>query len=338
MNRKLLKSFIKDERSYSYVYFISNFFIWLFYYMTFEEEVEIIYPLSISLFIYFVFIFYKFYGYYSFNKGLEEIVKYHDYKGDFPLERDKKVNRLINKLHIDYLDRLSKSDSDRKKERRFLSLWIHNMKTPITVTDLLIQRVENEEISPLYGIGEMKEENKKLLTSLDTILNMIRLEEFAKDYIPEEIDLLGELNSIINRNKNLFIYNSVFPKVVTDLQEAKILSDKKWNKLMIEQIISNGVKYSKEYGVSKSIYFMVEKVKNEVVLKVKDEGIGIPDYDIGKVTQAFYTGDNGRKSYSSSGIGLYFCNEVCRMLGHSMEISSVLAKGTTVKLSYLAKM
>jgi len=338
MKIKLLKSFIKDQRSYSYAYFSSNFLIALFYYMTFQEKIEVIYPLSISLFVYLILMLYKFYDYYKLINGLEEMLKYHDFKGHFNLEIDRRVNESMNKLHIDYLNRLSKSEVDMKKERRFLSQWIHNMKTPLTVTDLIIQRIEHDDIRELDGIKEIKEENKKLLTNLDTILNMIRLEDFAKDYIPEQIDLLSELNFIINKNKSLFIYNKVFPKIVTDLQVAYILSDKKWNEAMLNQIISNGVKYSCEEGVSKNIYFKVERVNYEVILSIIDEGIGIPDYDISKVFDPFFTGDNGRKGYHSSGIGLYFCNEVCRMLGHSMKISSEITRGTTVKISYLAKL
>jgi signal transduction histidine kinase len=189
------------------------------------------------------------------------------------------------------------------------------------------------------GLQALKEENKKLLASLDTVLNMIRLEDFAKDYIPEQIDLVKELKDIINKNKSLFIYNSVFPKIITDLPEAVILSDRKWNELMISQIISNGVKYSKaEDGSSKNIYFHIERDKGKFILMVRDEGIGIPGHDLEKVFEPFFTGDNGRKGYQSSGIGLYFCKEVCNLLGHTITITSEVDKGTTVMISYLAKL
>jgi len=338
MNVKLIKNFVKDQSAYSYAYFISNILIGLFYYMNSEEKIEMVYPLSISFFIYLVLMLYQFYEYVKFYQGLEEMVKYHDYHGNYHLESNKKVNELMNQLHMDCLNQISKSEIDKKNERRFLSLWIHNMKTPITVTDLLIQRIQKNEINANDGLKEIKEENKKLLTNLDAILNMIRLEDFAKDYIPEQINLLSELKAIINKNKSLFIYNSVFPKIVTELQDANILSDKKWNELMLNQIISNGIKYSKEDGVAKNIYFILKRVNQEIVLTIKDEGIGIPDYDISKVCEPFFTGDNGRKGYQSSGIGLYFCKEVCKLLGHSLHISSELTIGTSVKISYLAKL
>jgi signal transduction histidine kinase len=168
---------------------------------------------------------------------------------------------------------------------------------------------------------------------------MLRLADFAKDYVPEPIHLLEELKSIINKNKSLFIYNHVFPKIITDLTQADILSDRKWNELMINQLISNSVKYSKDgQEEAKSIYFIIEQKENHISLTIKDEGIGIPEHDLGKVCEPFFTGDNGRKGYQSSGIGLYFCKEVCKLLGHSLDITSEPGKGTSVKISYLAKL
>ena len=339
MDIKLVKSFIKDQCSNSIAYFSGIFLIGLFYYINSQDTIEIIYPFSIALFVYLIWMLYHFIEYFRIYKGLEEMVKYNDYQGNYHTEINKKINDTFKRLHMDYLDKLSVSENNRKKERRFLSLWIHNMKTPVSVTDLLIQRLERGEIETAVATQSMKEESKKLLTNLDTVLNMIRLENFSKDYVPEQIDLLEELKSIINKNKSLFIYNHVFPKITTELQEAVILSDKKWNELMINQIISNAVKYSKdEEGTSKDIYFNVERVGQEISLTINDEGIGIPEHDIGKVCEPFFTGDNGRKGYQSSGIGLYFCNEVCKLLGHSMQISSEVMKGTSVMISYLAKL
>lgn len=338
VKRKILKNFIIDHRGYSYAYVCSNFLIGVFYYMTFQEKIEVIYPLSLSVFIYLVWMIYQFAEYYKLQKNLEDMMRYHDYVGNYRSISNKSVNKTINELHAYYLDRLSETENSHQRERRFQSQWIHNLKTPITVTDLVIQRMEKNEIETAAGIRAIKEENKKLLTNLDTILNMVRLEEFAKDYIPGKMDLLKELNTIINNNKSLFIYHRVFPKIVTELEEAVVLSDIKWNELMLNQIISNAVKYSTQEGMSKNLWFHVDKIENKIVLTIKDEGIGIPEYDIKKVWEPFFTGDNGRRGFQSSGIGLYFCREVGRMLGHSMNISSEMGKGSKVSISYLAKL
>jgi signal transduction histidine kinase len=338
MNRKLLKSFFKDFLVDTIAFFSANLLIGLFYYIDTGKKIEILYPLSLVLFVYFIWMGIRFFQYYKIYHGIENMVKHHDCHEDYPTELGKRTEEAVRKLHADYLDRLSESENTRKKDRRFLSLWIHNMKTPVTVTDLLLQRLERKEMNTIDGIQALNEENNKLLTSLDHVLNMIRLEDFAKDYVPDAIDLLEELKSIINKNKSLFIYSRVFPKIITDLPEAVILSDRKWNELMIHQLISNGVKYSKEEGISKNIYFIVKKEKDQINLTIQDEGIGIPEHDLSKVCEPFFTGDNGRKGYQSSGIGLYFCNEVCKLLGHTLKITSEIGKGTSVEISYLAKL
>jgi signal transduction histidine kinase len=336
---KLFKSFLKDQIIDSIIYFTACFLIGLFYYIDTGRSIEILYPLSIVLFVYLIWMLLRLIQYYNLYQGLDKMAKYHDYSYLIQTELQKRIRDTIMQLHTQYMGQLSEVENIRKKDRRFLSMWIHNMKTPVTVTDLVLQRMNQQEIDPVSGTKALKEENRKLLYSLDQVLNMLRLEEFAKDYAPEPFDLLEEINAIINKNKSLFIYSHVFPKIVNELKEAVVLSDRKWNQLMLEQIISNGVKYSNmEDGISKSIYFYIEKSEKNISLIIRDEGIGIPQHDLSKVCEPFFTGENGRKGFGSSGIGLYFCQEVCRLLGHTLEITSEEGKGTTVKVTYLAKL
>ena len=110
--------------------------------------------------------------------------------------------------------------------------------------------------------------------------------------------------------------------------------------LVITQLISNGVKYSalKGEGEEKYLYFAIRKEDERIVLSIWDEGVGIPEYDMPRIYEAFFTGENGRRTDKSSGIGLYFCKQVCDMLGHELKITSKLGEGTTVTLSYLSKL
>lgn len=339
MDWNMIKSFMKDHLADTIAYFTGSFLIGLFYYMDGQKEIEILYPLSILLFVYIIWMLYRFLEYKKLYKGIDDMLKNNDYEGNFRRDVNKKINTSMNRIHMEYLNRLSDQEIKRKKERRFLSLWVHNMKTPVSVTDLILQRMKRGELELSSGVQAVSEENNKLLSGLNTVLDMIRLEEFSKDYIPEQLDIQKELNIIINKNKNLFIYNHVFPKVMMNLDKAVVLSDRKWNELMINQFISNAVKYSKEAdGTSKNIYFTIGKEKDRIILTIRDEGIGIPEHDISKVWEPFFTGDNGRKGYQSSGIGLYFCSEVSKLLGHTLKLTSEVSKGTSVSISYLAKL
>lgn len=113
------------------------------------------------------------------------------------------------------------------------------------------------------------------------MLNVFFYEYTIKDYTPEEFDLAVELNQIINSNKRLYIYSNVYPKVINECGEnvsTKVLSDRKWNCHMIEQLISNAVKYSAEEGAVKNVMFRLTKEGKKTVLYVEDEGIGIVLY------------------------------------------------------------
>ncbi len=339
MKRKLIKSFFKDFLIDSIAYCSACFLIGLFYYIDTGKQIEVIYPFTLALFVYLVWMAIRFTGYCRIYNSLENLKWYQDTESNYSNCLNRKITVTMNEIHDSYLDRLSEEEESRKKERRFLSMWVHNMKTPVTVTDLLLQRIKQGEVELLSASDTLMDENKKLLTNLDAVLNILRLEEFAKDYVPEQIDLLEALKSIINKNKSIFIYNHVFPKIISKLKRADILSDSKWNDLMISQLISNAVKYSKgEEGTMVELFFLVEQEADRVILTIRDQGIGIPSHDLCKVFEPFFTGDNGRKGYSSSGIGLYFCKEVCKRLGHTIDISSEVGKGTEVRITYLAKL
>ena len=260
------------------------------------------------------------------------------YVGRFSQEDEIVINKAFNQVHREYLQQIQSKDIYEEEQRRFLSAWIHNMKTPVTVENLIMQRVNRGELDVKIAIAEIALENDKLLSSLDMVLNIMRLQEFAKDYTPEEFDLADELNQIINSNKRLFIYSNVFPKVINECGEnvsTKVLSDRKWNRHMIEQLISNAVKYSAEEGTVKNVTFRLKKEGKKTVLYVEDEGIGIEETDLPRVFEPFFTGQNGRNGRNSSGIGLFLCKEISEHIQCELSMGSNISEGTKVKVLYL---
>lgn len=334
----LLLEFFWDYLPVTVCYFAGFGLVNVFYMIATGNQVEFVYPFLLALFVYLVGAVYYFARYYKFYRAVEEMLSYDDLSIQLNGKIESHVMEQMWKMHHSYMNQLDTKHLEQEKERRFLSMLIHNMKTPVTVNDLLIQRMQNQEVDRQVGIVQMKEENDRLLKNLDQTLNMLRLEEFQKDYVPEPLELVAELRNIINQNKKQFIYSKVYPKIETSLNEAWILSDQKWNELMILQLISNGIKYSRAETEAKHLYFELKREEEHIMLTIRDEGIGIPDYDLGKVFEPFFTGENGRKGYSSSGIGLYFCKEVANCLGHELSIESKEGKGTCVTIAYLAKL
>lgn len=327
--------FLNDQIGYIITYFINFSLVLLFYTLSTEHIVEIIYPLMICIFSLSIFLVFKFIRYDDFNGRLKKCNGKDVNITSYYTEEQKEVVRVINSIEKYYIDEVNQIKSNNLKKNKFTSQWIHNMKTPVSVIDLILQRMKIEKITLEECINNIGEENNRLVNNLDQILDIFRLEEFNRDYVPEKIKLFDLIKSVINDKKNQFVYNKVYPKV--DIAEdINIFTDLKWSKVMLEQIVSNSIKYSSNTNEIKSIYFTVSKDKDKVRLRIRDEGIGIPSYDLNRVFEAFFTGENGRKFKNSSGIGLFVTKEICEKLNHEINVVSEVDHGTIVEISYLS--
>ncbi len=245
--------------------------------------------------------------------------------------KDKMYLDIIGELHFDYNRKINKQFEKNKRNDVLFSQFIHNMKTSVSVIEIAstlgLEKAEN--LGDITTLEDIKNENTKLKEQLEQSLNILRLEQFSQDYVPEKHDLLEIIKNVINENKTNFIYNSVFPKVVGE--SAKVLTDKKWLMYILNQVISNAIKYNKSGG---TVTFFIEYKGNNVVLKVIDNGVGIPQKDIDRVFELFYTGSNGRENTNSTGIGLAMVKSVAGLLGHEIRLLSEVDKGTTFEIIF----
>lgn len=333
--KKIIYNFVNDRIFITTIYFINTFFIILFFFLYTGGKVPIVYPIILSAFTYLIYISFDFYRYMKFNMDINKTVNNPSYNISGDSYERKEIEKAITSIHSNYINKINEIKEENYKKNKFLSQWIHNVKTPVSVIDLILQKNMNSD-NKIFD--EINEENNRLLNNLDIVLNMIRIDDFSKDYTPECMDLSCLLKKMINERKNQFIYNNVFPKLNCEENEAIILSDIKWNEFMIGQIINNAIKYSSCKENSKSIYLSIKKDNKYTVLTIKDEGIGIPGYDIKRVFEPFFTGENGRKYKNSTGIGLYICGVICEKLGHDISIKSEEGKGTEVNIKYLSKL
>ena len=200
------------------------------------------------------------------------------------------------------------------------------MKTPVSVINLHLQDYEDEEIA-----SNIQPELDKIDKGLNMAMHFARLDEFQKDFLVEKVNLYNEIIDIINKDRRLFIKNKIIPKVELE-KDLIVYTDKKWIKFVIEQVIINGVKYSKNNGKYLTIKSRISG--KYTVLDIIDEGIGIPNKDIKRIFDPFFTGKNGRKYGESTGMGLYISKEVCNNLGHNIEVTSEINKGTQVSIIF----
>lgn len=335
LNRGKINNFLKDKLLSVIILFCNSFFIFLFYYST-VDEVEILYPMIITIFLIVIYLLIEWCRYYRFNFQLEKFIEDSSQKVVISTYEQRDIYEVINKIHNKYMQKLEDADIENNKRSKFLAQLIHNLKTPVTIIDLILQKQKNGKLKEV-DINSLKQENMVIYDGLQNLLNLIRLEEFSKDYIPTSVDLLDTINNVIKKNKNYFIYNNVFPKIEIEEKEIFVLSDKKWNEFIIEQIISNGIKYSSCKESPKYITLKIEKEEEFVTLKIADEGIGIPDYDMDRIFDAFFTGENGRIYKNSTGIGLYMCGIVAEKLNQKITIESKIGVGTMASIRYKRK-
>ncbi|WNS45140.1 HAMP domain-containing sensor histidine kinase [Paenibacillus sp. MMS20-IR301] len=340
MSIRLIKEFLRDQRDFTVVYFLSHVLISLYSNHYLSSSIRLLYPFSIYAYIYLIFMGYRFFRYAGTTRELRRLAENIDIE-DKPYSAEQQVYiTLMRQIHRSYQEQLYEVRAKAENTHRFISQWIHSMKTPLSVIDLIVQnyKLNEPDIHPSEAMEQLAEEKDRILGMLNQVLQYFRLEQFTRDCLPENIGLMESLRGIINRMRNQFIYNHVYPVIDGPEDDLLITTDGKWNTVLLEQIISNSIKYSEAGEEGKPVHFRAWRAGDKAVLSIRDEGIGIDRVDLQRVFQPFFTGKNGRSAHQATGIGLFVCAEISRKLGHSLEITSETGKGTEVKITYLSKM
>ncbi len=242
-----------------------------------------------------------------------------------PVEKtvdDEDYKRLISLL---YEARRFNEARDTKKYSdmiEYYTLWAHQIKTPIAAMRLTLQ---NED-TPLSR--RLNADLDRIERYVEMVMAYLRLDSDSSDLMLREYDLDLLVRSAVKKFSREFIDRHLS----LDLKPTglHVLTDEKWLSFVLEQIISNALKYTPEGKIS--IY-----AETPETLCIKDTGIGIDPSDLPRIFEQGYTGKNGRADKHASGLGLYLCGSVCKKLGHTITVESEPGKGTTVKLGLSRK-
>lgn len=238
-------------------------------------------------------------------------------------------------LRQQYMNEVHKQHAKEQQQMIFMNQWIHQMKTPVSVIELLLQKYGKEHREARGTIESIREENNRILNGLDLALHMARLDQFAKDYKVEVVNVIDVIRDIINENRKSFIQSSVFPKLMFEEEACMIASDRKWLSIAMSQIVVNAIKYTKiSEAEKKEIQFQIEEKDQKVLLHIRDNGIGIPEQDVKRIFDPFFTGVNGRKTREATGMGLYITKEICDNLHHGIYVKSTEGEGTTFTFQF----
>lgn len=277
--------------------------------------------LSITLiFIVAIFDFSKFYKKHNTLKALGEAVT-------ISIENLPEAATLIEKDYKALVETLFKDryileaqyDEQKTDMINYYTLWVHQIKTPIAAMNLILQEddtIENRELQvQLFKIEQY----------VEMVLVFLRMGSDNTDYVFKEYDLQQVVKQSIRKYASMFIRK----KINMNLKpiETKVITDEKWLSFVIEQLISNAIKYTNEGG-----NISISADNNTLI--IEDTGIGIASEDLYRICEKGFTGYNGRKDKKASGIGLYLCKEIIKKLGHSIDFQSQPGKGTTVIIKF----
>ena len=227
-------------------------------------------------------------------------------------------HKIIEKLYEE-LEKLTQENRQKNTDMvDYYSMWVHQIKTPIAAMNFLL---DNEEVDQKI----LQQELFKIERYVEMVLTYIRLDSISSDYVITKINLDEVVKDSVKKYATIFINKKIKLNYVS--HETMVISDKKWLSFAFEQILGNSVKYSSAGGE-----ITIETCENKLV--IEDKGIGIKEEDLPRIFEKGFTGFNGRYEKKSSGLGLYLCKKTLDKLGHRIEISSTVGKGTRVEITF----
>ena len=228
-----------------------------------------------------------------------------------------KIENLIEEIQQIKKESLQRSTS----QMDYFTLWLHQIKTPISAISLLMQRDTQSKFR-----HPMEQELLQIENYTHMALNYLKIEQSRSDLDFAQVSIDRVIKETVKKFSILFIYD----RIQLDYQETDetVLSDEKWLKVLVEQILSNSLKYTPEGGKIK-IYMSPSK---EGQLIIEDSGIGIRSEDLPRIFERGYSGFNGRIHEKSTGLGLFLSQEITKRLGHVILIESTVGKGTKVMI------
>lgn len=235
------------------------------------------------------------------------------------------------KIFYDCLSQTNKSMSDEVAEykisaqdyREYVEMWIHEVKTPIAASRLMIEN------NPSEVTKNISEELEEVEYYLEQALYYSRSNGVEKDYIVKRMNLNSMVQELIRSNSKILIQSKV--KVSLENLDYDVYTDEKWMSFILKQVLINAVKYRKDHP---EIRFTAADEKEQVQLFIEDNGIGISGKDLPRVMEKGYTGTTGRKYAKSTGMGLYLCRKLSDKLGIGFAVRSKEGEGTQIKITF----
>ena len=325
-----LSTYLKDKL-YAFIIFIIYIIILILFLIALKLSSSIIIFITVfTIVIFFVILFFDYFRKRKFYSELLDKLNTLD-KKYLLIEMLLEPNFLEGKILYDVLDEVNKNEHDlisklKKRQddfKEYIELWIHEVKLPLASLTL----INRKDKSTLRVLKELED-------YVEQILYYVRCENANNDYLIKEWSLDTIIKNVALRNKDDLLALNIDFKV--NNCNLKVLTDSKWLEFIINQIVSNSIKYKKDKDSSLEI--TGKDYKDYITITIYDNGKGISKSDLPRVFNKTFTGTNGRSASSkSTGMGLYLCRELCNKLGHKIKIDSKKDEYTKVTITIYKK-
>lgn len=229
--------------------------------------------------------------------------------------------RSVDKSMADHVNAYRMSQNDYQD---YIEMWVHEIKTPLAASKLILSN------NPGSVSDSILEEIEKVEGFVEQALFFARSTNPQKDYLIRELSLDEVVRKVIRKHSKSFIYQKI--KIALDDLDVMVYSDNKWLEFILNQIVSNALKYTK--ANTGEIHIYTTRQEHLISLHIADNGIGIEAKDIPRIFNKGFTGANGRKNEKATGMGLYLCKTLCDKLYLGIHADSTPGKGTTITLDF----
>ena len=344
-NKPHLTNFIKQNYIWILMIITMSCIHLLYMYLIGARKQDVVYAAVLDAILLLIIVLVGFFRYSSKVKALSNALKRPvDEQAQLPEATDDVqilYHRLLENQSIARSESESSAAVRQSRMRDYYSMWVHQIKTPISAMKLLLE-AEREELGQLMCDEEQQAAFKELSDNLDSFEDeLFRIEEYVgmalqyqrvssteNDFVLEKISLDGVIRDTIKKYAKIMIRRHI--GINYSGTKKQVYTDEKWLAFILEQILSNAIKYTPQGFVT----IETAEEKDRFFITIKDTGIGIKAEDLPRVFEKGYTGYNGHADKKATGIGLYLCRQMADKLGHTIRMESELGKGTKVWIGF----
>ena len=342
-NKPHLTNFIKQNYIWILMIVTMSCIHLLYMYLIGARKQDVVYAAVLDAMIIIITVLAGFLGYSSkvkaLSNALERPVEEQAQLPEATDDVEMLYHRLLENQSIARNESESSAAIRQSQMRDYYSMWVHQIKTPISAMKLLLE-AEREELGQLMcddeqsqcllsdNMNSFEDELFRIEEYVSMALQYQRVSSTENDFVLEKVSVDGVIRDTIKKYAKIMIRRHIGINYSGTGQE--VYTDVKWLAFMLEQILSNAIKYTPQGFVT----IETAEEKDRFFITIKDTGIGIKAEDLPRVFEKGYTGYNGHADKKATGIGLYLCRQMADKLGHTIRMESEIGKGTKVWIGF----